>query len=299
MRVTQQMMTQRSTGHISQSYDQMMNLQDQLSTGKKITRASQDPVVAMNGMRYRSQVGEVEQFERNVGEAHNWLDTSDAALGEATQVMQRVRELVTQASNDTYEGDQRGNIAKEISELKEQLISSANSKVGDKYIFNGSNTTNPPIDTDATADGVTEDSFTGHGDAVEMELMKGIKVEVNSEPGEVFNEQLFADLEQLQADLENPNTTGEDLQEYLGTLDEQMNSIVNERAELGARTNRIEMIESRLADQKVISNKIMSNNEDAELEEVITNLTNQQTVHEAALASAGRIMQTTLLDFLR
>ncbi|WP_143030968.1 hypothetical protein [Marinococcus luteus] len=81
---------------------------------------------------------------------------------------QRVRGLVTQASNNTYEGEQRGNIAKEINELKEQLISSANSKVGDKYIFNGSNTTNPPIDTNATAD-----SFTGHGDAVEMELIVG------------------------------------------------------------------------------------------------------------------------------
>ncbi|WP_176967707.1 flagellin [Marinococcus luteus] len=121
----------------------------------------------------------------------------------------------------------------------------------------------------------------------------------SSSSGEVFNEQLFAELEQLQADLENPDTTGEDLQEYLGTLDQQMNSIVNERAELGARSNRIEMIESRLADQKVISNKIMSNNEEAGLEEVITNLTNQQTVHQAALASAGRIMQTTFLDFLR
>lgn len=103
MRVTQSMLAHNSLGHIHKGYNNLGNIMDQLSTGKKITRASQDPVVAMNGMRYRTQVTEVEQFKRNLSEVYNWMESADSALDTSTQAMHRIRELAIQASNDTYE----------------------------------------------------------------------------------------------------------------------------------------------------------------------------------------------------
>ena len=63
----------------------MEKYMNQLSTGKKISRPSDDPVIAMKGMNFRTQVSEVEQFKRNVGEVHNWMDNSDAALDKASE----------------------------------------------------------------------------------------------------------------------------------------------------------------------------------------------------------------------
>ena len=150
MRVTQSMLANNMLRNLSSSYGQMGKYQEQLSTGKKISKPSDDPVVAMKGINYRSQLTEVKQYQRNIGEVHNWMDNSDSALDKATQAMQRIRELTVEASNDTYESGQRGNIAKEIRQMKDHLASIANTKVNDKYIFNGANTTEAPVDMDTT-----------------------------------------------------------------------------------------------------------------------------------------------------
>src|SRR5690606_18096233 len=99
--------------------------------------------------------------------------------------------------------------------------------------------------------------------------------------------------------LEDPDVTGEDLTKFLDNFDKHIDNFVSERAELGARVNRAEMIESRLMEQEVIAKRIMSDNEDADMERVIIDLTTQEVIHRAALAAGARIIQPTLLDFLR
>ncbi|PRO65663.1 flagellar hook-associated protein FlgL [Alkalicoccus urumqiensis] len=381
MRVTQSMIQQSSLSNLSTSYEKLRGFQDQLSSGKKITRASQDPVVAMNGVRYRTQVTETGQFQRNLSEAYNWMETSDATLDKATNSLQRVRELGVQASNDSYESGQRANIAKEVAQLREHLMSLGNTKNNNKYIFNGTNTTNDPIDlsrmdigttgmleslaadgaddfsvdttyrgnaytldsdntdvTDGTgtmtfrsgehtlemtvengsAQNITyrgpdgdrpvresevifsdQDAVSTNGRDVNIELLKGVNVNVNVNPQNVFSNQLFGDLKALENMLEDPDTETKDLQAMLDVVDVHINNSVNERAELGARVNRVEMIDSRVQEQEVIAKRIMSDNEDAEMEKVITDMMSQENVHRAALASGSRIIQPTLVDFLR
>ncbi|WP_406944705.1 flagellar hook-associated protein FlgL [Halobacillus sp. SY10] len=293
MRVTQSMLSNNMLRNLSDSYRNMGKYQEQLSTGKKISRPSQDPVVAMKGINYRQQVTEVEQFQRNIGEVHNWMDNSDAALDKATQAMQRVRELTVQASNDIYDEGQRENIAKEIRQLKEHIGSIANTKVNDKYIFNGSNTTEAPFDMDDL-----EGSEPPGNDPVNIEVSSGVKLQTNVTPGNVFNQQLFEDLENFASALEGDTTEGE-LGDFIESFDGHIGNIVNERADLGARMNRVELIEDRLESQKVSATKMMSDNEDADIEKVITNLKTQESVHRAAMGVGARIIQPTLMDFLR
>lgn len=294
MRVTQTMLAHNSLRHLNQSYTRLGDLQDQLSTGKKITRASQDPVVAMNGMRYRTQVLEVEQYKRNLSEVYNWMEATDSALDKANQVLHRTRELVQQAANDTYEENQRASIAKEVGQLIEEMVTLANTKSNNKYIFNGTNTTEAPVSIDGDSITVSENDAD-----VEIELLKGVHIPVNSRPKNVFTEDLFRDLKKIQDALENPATTGQQLTGFLENIDTHMNNIVNERAEVGARYNRVELINDRLSEQEVIAKRIMSDNEDADMEEVIINLITQENVHRAALGAGARIIQPTLLDFLR
>lgn len=389
MRVTQFMLSQNSLRHINQGYQRLGILNDQFTSGKKITRASQDPVVAMSGIRYRTQVVEVEQFQRNLGEVYNWMDTADATLDKVGKAIHRIRELAVLSPNDTYESTQRANVAKEINQLFDHIVSLANTKSNGKYIFNGTDTMNPPIDetkmnldlselsaASATELEEVEISYQGHvykfdsisgtdvmftsvagntitvknyadpnptieteqpnpefirgtsdpavvpekitlpltkddiviskADAVStnkenvnIELLKGVTINVNIDPNNVFSNALFGDIKQLIKTLENPEATHDDLTKLIDNFDVHLDNIVSERAELGARVNRVELIEERLGEQEIIANRIMSNNEDIDMEKVIIDLKTQEVVHRAALAAGARIMQPTLLDFLR
>ncbi|SDO18929.1 flagellar hook-associated protein FlgL [Halobacillus aidingensis] len=293
MRVTQSMLSNNMLRNLSDSYRNMGKYQEQLSTGKKISRPSQDPVVAMKGINYRQQVTEVEQFQRNIGEVHNWMDNSDAALDKATQAMQRVRELTVQASNETYNSDQLSAVGKEIRQLKEHIGSIANTKVNHKYIFNGSNTTEAPFDMEDL-----EGSVSPGNDPINIEVSSGVKLQTNITPGNVFNQKLFEDLENFASALEGDTTQGE-LGDFIESFDGHIGNIVNERADLGARMNRVDLIEDRLESQKVSATRMMSDNEDADIEKVITDLKTQESVHRAAMGVGARIIQPSLMDFLR
>ncbi len=277
--------------NVSNSFQRMEKYQDQLSTGKKISRPSDDPVVAMKGMTYRTALNQVEQYRRNLSEAYNWMDAADSSLDKATSVLQRVRDLTVQASNGTYEEGQQGMIQKEITQLKEHLVSIGNTQVAGKYIFNGNDTKKKPIDLTNAANPVSTNQ-----NAVEFELSDGINIPVNINPTNVFSKQLFKDIEDLETALQNG---APDLDQFLTKLDKHISGIVSERAELGARYNRIELMDSRLSEQEVISSKILSDNEDADIERVITDLKMQESVHRAALAVGSRIIQPSLMDFLR
>ncbi|CAM4131568.1 flagellar hook-associated protein FlgL [Lederbergia lenta] len=294
MRITDGMIARNVMNNINQSYSRLDKLFEQAQTQKKISRPSDDPVTAMKGMFYRTNVIEVEQFKRNFSEAHNWIETTDSAIGEATKIMERVRELTTQASNETYDEGQLKSIAEEVTQLKEHMKTLANSKVGNKYIFNGTNTLNAPFKD------LNDAAPNFNSDDVNFELAKDIFVPVNMQGSAVFGEgedSIFSLFDKLETALNDGETTG--LTNFLDDIDASTNKLLGARAEIGARTNRLEFMEERIDNQEVIAKRIMSDNEDVEFEKVVMEFKAQEAVHQAAMAVAARIIQPTLMDFLR
>lgn len=286
MRVTQSMLSNNMLRNLSNNYNKMGKLQDQLTTQKRITRPSDDPVVAMLGLGYRDSLNKVQQYSRNISEATNWLDSTDDAISQGVKVLQRIRELTVQASNGTYEEGQRGAIAVEVDQLKEQLETIAQTQVGGKYIFNGKNTNKAP-----TAGNFSE------GD-VELEIFDGIKLNVNTKGSELFKS-VFNTLDSLKSKLEDKTASDSDIGGFLDTLDSEIDHFLKIQADVGAKQNRVEMMEDRLSSQEIIATEIMSKNEDVEIEKVITELITQESVQRAALSVGARIIQPSLVDFLR
>ncbi|MDX8363821.1 flagellar hook-associated protein FlgL [Cytobacillus sp. IB215665] len=291
MRVTQGMLANNSLRHLSNSYEKLGKLQDQLSTGKKITRPSDDPVVAMKGMYYRTNLTEVEQYKRNLSEAYMWMDNSEDAISHANNAMQRVRELVVQGNNDALSAEDKEAIANEIEQIKEDIVSVANTKVAGKYIFNGTAIDKAPVQSGSppTANQQT--------DAFSIEVSQGVQLQVNVDPSNIFGQGLFDTLQAIEDNLNgNPSA---DLDTLLAQVDDHVDQINAERSSIGARYNRLELIEDRIGSQEVVANQILSENEDIDLERVIIDLTIQETVHRAALGVGADIIQPTLMDFLR
>lgn len=292
MRVTQGMLASNSLRHFSKSYENMGKYQDQLNTGKKITRPSDDPVVAIKGMFYRTNLTEVEQYKRNLNEAYHWMESSEAGIEHANQVVQRVRELLVQGNNGSNSPTDLQAIAVEVGQLKEDLANVANTQVAGRYIFNGTKTDTPPVNVEDGS--VTVDMNT---DAFHVEVSNGVNLKVNINGTNVFGQDLFNTLQSIEDALNSGNMENGD--DMLGDLDKHFDVLSAERSEIGARYNRLEMVDARIQDQEIIASRILSENEDADLEKVITDLTIQESIHRASLAVSSKVIQPTLMDFLR
>ncbi|PLR73713.1 flagellar hook-associated protein FlgL [Bacillus sp. UMB0728] len=287
MRVTQSMLSNNMLRNLGNSYTKLGKLQDQIATQKKFTKPSDDPVSAMLAMNYRTDLNRIEQFQRNIGEAKNWIDSTDDALDKGVLALQRIRELTVQASNGTLEGNQKEHIMEEIKQLKEHLIDVGNTQVGGKYIFNGTKTNEAP----------PGDGTFGTG-AISLEVFSNIKIQVNMSGDEIFGDMLkgSGNIEGLVKALDEDSS---DIEDYIGKVDEYIDKLLASRAKIGAKQNRIELMDDRLQQQEVFSTRILSDNEDVDMEKVIMEMTTQESVHRAALSVGSRIIQPSLMDFLR
>lgn len=292
MRITQTMLQNNMLRNLFASQKEMDKYFTQIYTGKKIRRPSEDPVVAMRGIGYRTELTEVEQYKRNVSSVWSWMDHADDALDKATKVIHRMEELSVQAANDTLTEDERHSILREVEQLEQQMIDIANTSVNGRYIFNGTETDKPPVDENGTIQNTG-----GRNIPVEIEVAKGITYPVNINPDTVFPQGLFSKIKEFREALENDSQT--EINDSIKALNEQASEIVKGRAELGARMNRLELIEDRLEQQAIIAEDIMKTNEGVDFEEAVTNLLTQEVIHRAALAAGAKIIQPSLVDFLR
>lgn len=296
MRVTQSMLASNSLRNLSASYLKMGQYQDQLSSGKKITKPSDDPVSAMNGMSYRTDLASVTQYKRNLSELHTWMDNSDSGLDQANSALQKIRELVVQSQNSGLTDVDRKSIADEINQMKQDLVETANTQVAGRYIFHGNDVLNPPVvtkDPPTVAGNLTDPKINDNS----VEVSSGVYLKANINPANVFNQELYDVVGGIQATLEGSGST--DMDSLLNRLDKVMDNVSAERSELGARSNRLDMVENRLGQQEVTATQVLSDNEDVDMEKVIMDLTNQESVHRAALSVGARIIQPSLMDFLR
>ncbi|WP_214480745.1 flagellar hook-associated protein FlgL [Bacillus sp. SM2101] len=293
MRVTQTMIADRSLRNISQGYSRLGELQDQLSTGKKITRPSDDPVVAMKGIAYRTNLTEVEQYQRNLSELYSWIENSEDGLDHANSALAQVRDLVLRGKNGSLSPEDQQAIADELSQIKEDLISVANTKVAGKYIYNGTAIDEAPVNAGPP---IVANINT---DAFNISVSNGVEMKANINADNVFSQALFDTIQDIEDSLNGLASGSGDFDTLLDEVDGHLDSLSAERSELGARYNRVELVEDRLAQQELIATKILSDNEDVDLERVIIDLTVQESVHRAALSVGASIMQPTLMDFLR
>lgn len=295
MRVTQSMLSTNMLRNLNTSYNKMGKLQEQINSGSKISRASDDPVAAMKGMGYRTDLNKIDQFIRNVGEAHTWVDSTDSALNDVGSALLRVQELVTQAANDTNTSDELQKIQTEISEIRGQIRDLANSQVGGKYIFSGTNTTQPLFNDDTSP----MNQLAGATAERRIEVFEGIYMPVNSTNGTELFGGIDATLEQLVTTLGQPTTSGKDLDMFLTSIQKEVDHVLVERANAGAKQNRLEMMDNRLTGQEVIITKQKSLNEDTDYAKAISDMTIAESIHSAALSVGAKVLQQTLVDFMR
>ncbi|MFF2889980.1 flagellar hook-associated protein FlgL [Paenibacillus sp. NPDC057967] len=297
LRVTPGMMHNNLMRNITHNLGRMENQQYMLSTGRKLNKPSDDPVGITYSLRYRSELAMNEQYDKNISAAKAQLQHTDNVLGQLNEVVQRAKVLVVQALNGTNPQTALDAIAVEIDTLYEQSVMIGNDSLNGKFTFNGQLTDKKPYDA-ATAE--TQDS---DNEKSNITLSSGISVSVNVTGNEVFGSSSEADnLFKVLKDIKNaltPTVNNTTLNNAAARLDTRYEQIINVRSEMGARTNRVDLIDQRLQDLALNLHDLQGEVEDADMAETIMKFTQEQSVYQASLATGAKIVQPTLIDYLR
>ena len=145
MRITHGMMGDNLINIVKRNADEMVHLQNNISTGKKSRLPRENPVQVSHSILYKRALFELNQWARNIDDGKSRVNYADSALASATDALQRIRELAVQGANGPYTREDRAKIATEIEELLEELVHIANSKYKGKAVFAGNDTLEDPF----------------------------------------------------------------------------------------------------------------------------------------------------------
>lgn len=293
-RVTHQM-TQRSTlANMQSNLAELSKLQDQASSLKRIQKASDDPAGTAQALRLRSEQRASAQYDRNMQDGVSWLNTIDSALTTTSGYLRRARDLTVQGSNTAIGAVSREAIATELEGVRDSLLAQANTTYLGRNVFAGNS--NAPVAVGPGADGPY--TYAGGVGQVERRVAEATTIRVDADGAKVFGSgdaSVFALLDTIAAELRAGGNIGPRLAE----LDVHLTGVLTAAATIGARTNQMEAMQQANTSRALTLKTDISAVEDVDLAETIVNLQAQEVAYRAALGAAGKVLQPTLLDYLR
>lgn len=295
MRVTNKMLVVNSLANLNRSLDRLDNLNRHLAAGKKLLLPSDDPIGTANVMHLDRSLAETKQYLSNVDYAVGLLNATDSALGEMGDVLQRARELSVYGASDTLPQESRQALAEEVDQLLHHAIQVANSTYAGNYLFAGQKTATMPFASVGSP--VTAVNYLGDSGSIDIEVGPGVTLAVNV-PGDVVFATAFQQLIDLRDKLSSGDTASIS-QNCIGGIDAAINQILTFRAEVGAKVKRLEITRHRLEDLDINLQNLISQEEDVDVAQAIMELKMQENSYRLALDSTARIIQPTLMDFLR
>jgi flagellar hook-associated protein 3 FlgL len=295
MRITHGMIVETTLRNMQRNMERTERLQAQITSGSRITKASDDPIGAARALTFQESLDQTDQYLSNISQASAWLNTSDGALDGVTQVLSRARELAVQASNGTASAQDRAATRTEIQQLQQQALTYSRAKYGSYHLFSGTRSDQPGyVQSQSTA--TTPSAYQGDARAIMREISPGVSIQVNTNATQVFDP-VFNALDKLEQALGADSAS--DVKASIGDLDNALDATLIARAEIGSRTNRLEFLEERLQSVKVNLAGLLSEVKDVDMAEALTNFSMAQVVYEASLKASAQAIQPSLLDYLR
>ncbi|MDP7633695.1 MAG: flagellar hook-associated protein FlgL, partial [Candidatus Latescibacteria bacterium] len=287
-------------GNLNRSFGRMVRFQQELSSGSRLNNLSDDPAAVERSLSLRSELRNIEQFQKNIDDGTGWLELSEVSLSELETLFVEARGLAVQGASDTYNSQQRRSLADQIDQFLEHAVSLSESRYRGRYIFAGTQTGDPPYGATRDQEGMIL-SLDPTGDAtgnIEREVADGIVMQVNVAGDSVYEGSLnaFDVLIDLRDALGENNVGG--VRESLSSLADMREKISSVRGEIGARVNRMELTRNVLDRVTTEMTTILSEDEDVDLTSTIVNLQQEQDVFQAALASGNTVIPQSLMDFI-
>jgi flagellar hook-associated protein 3 FlgL len=297
-----------SVANLQRRQAQLAQSQEQLTSGKRVQRASDDPAAAARAERALAAMARNEANQRALEASRSAMQFGESALGDAGELLQQMRENLVAAGNGSYTDADRAKLASAMRGLRDDLLSVANrSDGGGRYVFGGQGSDGPPL-LDAAGgvvyNGATGTLLTSADETVPLALdgqAVFLLVPDPASPGATMS--AFDAIDRTITELLTPGRTGaqvaQSVREGLQRLDAVADHLGGWRARAGEALRRSDGIGERLAQGKLDAQRERSSAEDLDMVAAISEFQSRQSGYDAALKTYSIVQRMTLFEYIR
>lgn len=290
MRITNSILHRTAGAGVARGLQQLEEATRRATTGLRVERPSDDPAATSAILTASSSIRAIEQYRRNLSAAESRLAVEDDVLWQLSDLVSRARELGVGQSGETATAATRRGARLEVDGILESVRNLGNIRLGETWVFGGDEPHRPPFGDDPGL------PIPG-GDAV-LEVGPGRYLPGAHSARTVFQDTgVMAGLSALSDALERDDQPA--IAGALRQLDAAHASVQELVAEVGARTNGLEVTRENLAALDLNLRIHRSDLQDVEMEEAISQLVRKQVGYQTALAANARILSLNLTDYLR
>jgi flagellar hook-associated protein 3 FlgL len=285
-------------------------LQQQISTGQRITAPEDDPAAMQRTLDLRDEKKGVEQYLRNISTLQSRATASFGALKGVKNISDRAGEIATLATGLRSPEELKA-YAAEVTQMIQSAVQSMNTKVGDRYLFGGTQTTQPPFTVATDANGnVTSVTYQGNASVAQSEIAAGSMIAVDvpgenasgsGEHGLISDSRTGADFFNHLISLQNHLLAGDT--SSVASIDQpglklDEDNLIFQISHNGSVQTRLETATTIANTSSDSLNQMISKEADTDITETIVQLSQTQNTYQAALQSGAKILNMSLLDFL-
>ena len=296
MRVSDQQLFGSTAGSLERIKERIVRVHEQIASQQRIAAPSDDPSIFGQVILEKSVLADNDQWIRNIQFGTARVTVADKTLGEAQNLISRVRELAVQARSDTTSAQGRVTIAQEVRQLHRQLIQLANTEVSGQPVFAGTKTNAPPFVL-GIGDAV---SYQGNSESQSIAVGPTQTTQIVLPGDQVFTgatTNIFDNLSNVLVALETNNRSG--IEVGIGNLDLAIGQLSLAQGQIGAIQNRLETAQGTASVVSEAIQKVLSDQTSTDLATALTELKLHETAYEATIQTFSRVFDLSLLKFLR
>ena len=301
MRITSNMIAAQQMTALQSNIALLQQANEQVTTGKRINQASDDPAASMSVMNSGSALRALEQYQTNVKRAANRVDLEDQVLSQLGDLVTRAKELAVAQSSGTASDSSRAIANDEIKQLFQQIVDLGNTKFGSEYLFGGDQSETAPFASSGA--GATLDfTTTGPQGQRSINIGDGQAIAPTHDGKQVFIDTGVLDaVKDLARSLDSTSPTygNAGIQAAMSKLDSAFNSVQGIVGDTGAMGTRLDTAGQNLDALKSNLTTFKSDLEDVDVETAMTTLTNRQIAYQAALLATAKVTGLSLVDYLK
>jgi flagellar hook-associated protein 3 FlgL len=297
LRVTFNTLFRNSLRDVQRTGAAFARAQEQVSSGKRLQQASDDPSAAATGLRERNEIRSVDRYREANDSVDSRLRVVDSVLTDVIKSVTTAQTRGVSGRSTVLTAEQREAIALEIEGVKESIYTAVNTSYRGIYLFAGSDNTAPPY----TKAGSTISAYQGDANIVSVDTSRTSSAAVTVDGGNMLQgsaaQDLFQTLDALAAAVRTGDMAGIDTQ--LTSLEGAFNRVTAVQSRVGATLSALPAEKARLDELRRASDTRRSQAEEISLAEAISEMSRAQQAQQAAIAATGTNQKTTLLDYLR
>ena len=301
MRITNANMANSYMKNLQSTTQRMDRVTKQLTSNNLINKVSDDPFKAIKVMDLKNEINSVENLNSNADELLGWAEQTDSALDSIGSLTSEIKNLVTSVSGLHTESE-ISSIKKEVQEKVKQIAELFNTSYAGQNIFSGTATDEKAVNIVTNPDGsfTISKSNTVNNGTLKGEVSPGITMGYNATVDEVSNNgALFDTLNDVMATLNTMPIDFDKVNELKGKLDSGLNSILDSRSALGAKINSIENMKANNTSNIEKMTETLSMLNDVDIAQKAVELKSAELAYTASLQVGAKLMQNTILDYIR